>query len=304
MVLAVLSGSAFAADLPSTKEAPTFVPPPPAMSWSGFYVGVSGGYGRSVTDSTVYAEAVNRLNSTNPTITTSAVQGFDKSGGFGGGQIGYNFQRGQFVFGLETDIQGSDVRGNASATTTAVSTEVFPGFCGGFHGCFNGGGFHSGSTFTTAVSSNTYRDSGLDWFGAVRGRLGYAIGNALIYATGGFAYGGVSGKASTTLLTADGFPPSAHTYAVDAGATLTGYAVGAGLEYALTPTWSFKAEYQYIDLGGPAHGFVGYHDYIGSPFGPVEVRARGYYGIEQNFNTIRLGLNYKFGTPESFVAKY
>lgn len=245
----------------------------PAAAWTGFYGGVNGGYGWSGTDSTVYAEAIYGLNLANPTVATSAVKSFEKTGGFGGGQIGYNIQRGQFVFGLETDIQSASIRGSASAFATA--NDIASG---------------------TTVSSNTYRNSGLDWFGTVRGRLGYAVDNALIYGTGGFAYGGVSGKASTTLSwLVPGFAPGTYTYSADTGATKTGYAVGAGVEYAFTPQWSVKAEYQYIDFGS-SNGYLGAHVFLYNtvnPFNPAEARARGYYNIEQNFNTARIGLNYK-----------
>jgi outer membrane immunogenic protein len=250
----------------------------PAGVWTGFYVGVNGGYGWSGTDSTIYAEAVYGLNLPNPTVATSALQSFEKNGGFGGGQIGYNWQGAlglghNWVLGVEADIQGGDIRGSGSASATAIDIAS-----------------------NTHISSNAYRNSGLDWFGTVRGRAGYAVDNALIYATGGLAYGGVSGKASTTLAQAiPGFFPGASTFAVDTGATHAGYSAGAGLEYAFGPRWSVKAEYQYIDLGS-AHGFLGLHHFVVDPANPAvtpEVRARGYFAIEQNFNTVRVGLNYK-----------
>ncbi len=80
-------------------------------------------------------------------------------GGFGGGQIGYNFQSGGFVYGIETDFQGGDI-GNR---VTGIST--------------NGNAFSSGEH--------------VDWFGTARARLGYAFGSTLVYGTGGFAYGDV-----------------------------------------------------------------------------------------------------------------
>jgi outer membrane immunogenic protein len=269
---AVLISGANAADIGAGGQKDgAYVPVSP---WTGFYVGVNGGYGWSGTDSTVYAEAIYGLNLVNPTVATSAIQSYEKKGGFGGGQIGYNFQKGQIVYGIEADIQESSIRGSGSASTTA--NDIASG---------------------TSVSSNTSRNSGLDWFGTVRGRLGYAAGNTLIYGTGGFAYGGVSGKASTTISwQVPGFLPGTQTNGVDTGATLTGYTVGAGVEHAFTPQWSVKAEYQYIDFGS-GDGYAGYHAYLFNtvnPAQPAEVRARGYSGTEQNFNTMRIGLNYKF----------
>ena len=80
-------------------------------------------------------------------------------GGFGGGQIGYNFQGGPLVFGLETDFQGGDLSGGITGTTAG------------------------GTAFSGHES--------VDWFGTARGRLGLAFGHALFYGTGGFAYGDV-----------------------------------------------------------------------------------------------------------------
>ena len=156
------------------KDGPAYV----AVDWSGLYVGVNGGYGWS--DNSFY------------------------EGGFGGGQIGYNIQRGTFVFGLETDFEASGI---------------------------TGGGIN------------------YDYFGTVRGRAGVTFDRALLYATGGFAYGDVS------------FPGFSHTE--------TGYVVGGGLEYKLTPQWSGKIEYQYIDLDS-SHW-------------------------EKQINTIRVGVNYFVG---------
>lgn len=274
---AVLISGAYAADLGagSEKGAAYF----PASPWTGFYVGVNGGYGWSGTPSTVYAEAIYGLNLVNPTVATSALQSFEKKGGFGGGQIGYNIQRGQFVYGIEADIQDSGIRGSGSASATA--NDIASG---------------------TSVSSSTFKNGGLDWFGTVRGRLGYTVGNTLIYGTGGFAYGGFSGKSSTTMSwQVQGFLPGSQTYAGNSAATRTGYAAGAGVEYALTPQWSVKAEYQYLDFG-KGDEYRGLHVYLYNPVNlsqPAEVRARGYFGNEQNFNTVRIGLNYKLQDLEA-----
>ena len=192
---------------------------------------------------------------------TSLTANFDKTGGFGGGQLGYNFQWDRFVLGVETDIQGSNIDGSGSAFASVPF-----------------------SRFGT-ISANTYRESGLDYFSTVRGRLGYTFDQVLVYATGGFAYGGVSGVASTTLgIESLRAGQVAYNYTVNPSATRTGYVAGGGVEYALTPLWSVKAEYQYIDLGS-GNGYIGYHTDTD--------RARGYYTIEQNFNTVRVGLNYK-----------
>jgi outer membrane immunogenic protein len=136
-----MAGTASGADLPRR-------PPPPAQpayyapiyNWTGFYVGINGGggWGTSHWDST---------------------GSFDVSGGLIGGTLGYNWQAGQIVFGLEGDIDWSNIKGNTfTACTLGCQTE------------------------------NT-------WLGTVRGRIGYAFDRFMPYVTGGFAFGDV--KATT-----------------------------------------------------------------------------------------------------------
>ncbi len=87
LALLISAGAALAADLPSRKQAPVYVPPPPAFTWTGAYAGLNIGGGWS--------------------------NGWSGARGYvlGGGQIGYNYQLSQlFVVGLETDFQGASSR--------------------------------------------------------------------------------------------------------------------------------------------------------------------------------------------------
>jgi outer membrane immunogenic protein len=141
-------GTAFAADLSSggSKDQSVYAAP----DWSGWFAGVNGGvWAASTPDVNYYAGA-----------WLLGRGSFDSGGGFGGGQIGFNWQQGQLVYGLEADIQGS---GQSEGQISA------PGNANAGHG-----------------------KDGLVFFGTVRGRLGYAFGSTLLYATGGFAYGDVS----------------------------------------------------------------------------------------------------------------
>jgi outer membrane immunogenic protein len=114
----------------------------------------------------------------------------------------------------------------------------------------------------------------VDWFGTVRGRVGYAFDRALVYATGGFAYGNVDTSLSA--------PAAPGTFERRNG-TQVGFVAGGGLEYKIMPKWSLKAEYQYVDLGSER--------LVGTP---------GFAGFSTNaldtaFHTVRVGLNYGFG---------
>jgi outer membrane immunogenic protein len=134
------TGTAFAADLPSRTYAPVAPIVAPVFTWTGFYLGVNAGYGFSTNDSSVVVPGVGIVKTSN------------NNGFVGGAQGGYNYQVGQIVFGLETDIQYADLRDDRN---------------------------------NFGVSSN-----GLDYFGTVRGRIGAAFDRFLVFGTGGFAYGG------------------------------------------------------------------------------------------------------------------
>ncbi len=95
-------GTAFASDLPNTKEAPVYAPPPPPVfTWSGLYIGGQVGY---------------EWGHTSPTLLINGpLPGASESGVVGGGHIGYNFQVSQFVFGVEGDVDGASYNGGNGA---------------------------------------------------------------------------------------------------------------------------------------------------------------------------------------------
>jgi len=232
--------SSHAADLYRASPPPASYAPPAVYtevgSWAGFYAGIDGGYGQS--------------NSGNTVLYNGGFANGDSSGraqpqgGFGGGQIGYNFQSGSFVYGVETDFQGGDL----SSRTTGLTAD--------------------GNEFTSRES--------VDWFGTVRGRLGYSLGRTLIYGTGGFAYGDVRQHAFAT----DG----TDSASLRNNNVQTGYTVGGGIEYKLSASWSLKGEYQYIDLGSEKLSGI---DTTGA--------AVSTNNLDTNFSTVKIGLNYRFG---------
>jgi outer membrane immunogenic protein len=212
----VAAGAASAADLPSRKGpvvAPIYAP---IFTWTGFYVGANAGY------------AWGQIDSTNLGVIP---QFKDPDGFVGGGQIGYNYQIGQWVVGLEADFQGADLK----ATTGALN------------------GFSASNE--------------LNWFGTVRGRVGYAFDRFLPYVTGGFAYGQVKNKIT------------APTFVYSDDNVQYGWTLGAGLEYAFTNNLSAKVEYLYVDLDKES---------LNVPGGTFTSK------VETKFSVVRAGLNYKF----------
>ena len=228
------AGSAFAADLPSRKYAPVApVVVVPVFTWTGFYVGVNAGYGWNTNNNN------NAFNYYAPVASQYLWTGGGSSndGGFvGGGQIGYNYQIGQFVIGAEADIQYADM----------------------------GGKNHFG-----------YGNQGMDWFGTVRARAGVAIDRALIYVTGGFAYGGGNNGNGTYYNGA---------FISNSDSTTTGWTVGGGVEYAFTDNLTAKIEGLYVNLGnnGNNSAYVWNNAYSGNNSDDTE------------FGVVRAGLNYKF----------
>ncbi len=214
-------GSASAADLaarPYTKAPPMV---DVAYSWTGWYVGVNGGgsFGGStgkLGDFTTAPAAASFLPAVAAGGTPGSL-GAKHGGGFGGGQIGYNWQQGIWVYGLETDIQG--------AAIGSTSTVTFPG----------GGG--------TVPSVSTGRDR-IDWFGTFRGRVGVTVDRVLFYGTGGLAYGGTKSTATNVFN-----PPTSGTFMGSTSDTKIGWVAGAGVEWAFAPNWSLKGEYLHVDLG-------------------------------------------------------
>jgi outer membrane immunogenic protein len=218
---ALAIGPSFAADMP--VKAPYLKAPAPVHNWTGFYIGanIGGGWNRGGGDE-FCIDPTGVLNAAACQVLPSGSH-VNSSGIIGGGQLGYNWQIGQTVLGFETDFQGSDIQGS----TTVTGPFGFAGAPG------------------LALPAGMYTASEkIDWLGTVRGRVGFvAWDRALIFATGGLAYGHI---VANSLFTA---PNVGTNYSGSASVTKTGWTVGGGFEYAFTNNWSAKIEGLYYDLG-------------------------------------------------------
>jgi outer membrane immunogenic protein len=215
-----LSGAALADGMPgrSLKDAPAAAP----FSWSGFYVG--GSFGANWVDGANYSSAPADATTqafTNPFIAAGLVPTRGTSSGtgaIGGLQSGYNWQSGGLVFGFETDLSGS-----TAGASQEIVTNIAPGVQ---FGRFTG---------TTSVQ----------YIGTVRLRMGALLSPTMLaYVTGGFAYGGVerTAGANLSIVTGQAFGRSQDIN--------TGWALGGGLEWALSPRVTLGAEYLYVNLDG------------------------------------------------------
>jgi outer membrane immunogenic protein len=222
LAAATIAGSAFAADLPSRKGPPVYVPPPPPL-WTGLYGGLNvGGAWTSNShpnDWTPFVDSGTGDLFFFPSLTSRS----NSSGGLGGGQIGYNYQFSSFVIGAEADIQGSGMSNSNDGGFVTLFSPV------------------TGNTLIPLFAGDI--DARLRWFGTVRGRAGWlAMPTLLIYGTGGFAYGGVQGG---------GWFQRSNTR--------TGWTAGGGVEWMFMPNLSAKIEYLYMDLdSGGTTGFTGW----------------------------------------------
>jgi len=276
----LLTTSAFAADLAPRPYTKAPVVAAVVYDWTGFYIGGNAGYswGRASTDGTLTgAQNVSVFRTAGPTLISSVdtvaslpLTGRANVNGFiGGGQAGYNWQRGTWLFGLEGDLQYSDERGSGEVCLVA--------------GCAVG----------TGLFTANYK---LDWFGTARGRVGFLpTERVLLYATGGLAYGHLSATAPLIPLSW--------------GSTRAGWTVGAGAEAAIDRNWSVKLEYLYMDLGNigssgaSATGVVNQLNTPTPGFNTVTTTTlTSAFRTRFTDNILRVGVNYRFGGP--VVARY
>jgi outer membrane immunogenic protein len=146
--------SAQAADIPPRPPTPAYAPGAQTFDWTGFYLGINGGY------------AWGRSSWSDPAVGTDSGR-FNTSGGTLGGQLGYNWQTGPMVLGVETDMNWINAKGSSGAG----------GVCAA-----DGGG-----------SCQTQQS----WLGTARARVGYAFDRWLPYITGGVAYGDIRASQPT-----------------------------------------------------------------------------------------------------------
>jgi outer membrane immunogenic protein len=182
----------------------------------------------------------------------------DGSGWVAGVHTGYNWQSGALVYGLEADINW-----------TGLDTDIRKRLDG----------------FTPPPSGRTSAE--IDWFGTVRGRLGWTNGPLLIYATGGFAYGKVD--LDSTFNFAQGTGIVLHS---DESKTKTGWVVGGGFNYFWTPNTILSVNYQYVDLGK-----LHISDSVSGQF-IVSQRATAH----ADFHQVTVGLSWLFGPVDKRVS--
>jgi outer membrane immunogenic protein len=214
---AVLAGLASptvsqAADLATARPMPVKAAPmiAPAFSWQGSYIGAHGGYAWG-------EENDNQSEIFECEVSCTPSDKFDVDGFIAGGHIGYNWQSGQFVFGIEGDVDATGLKGDSDFS-----------YYDQFYGTL---GFKS------------------QWQASVRLRAGYAINTTLLYVTGGVAFAG--GKMTEELY--DDALQDPYVGTVTDSQTHVGWTFGGGIERAFSPNWIGRLEARYTDFGSKTY---------------------------------------------------
>jgi opacity protein-like surface antigen len=289
--------AAYAADLrPPISKAPVYVP-----TWTGFYIGGSAGVGWSKSETDLAANALSCTDNSGlaifgtffcPAVTTTQVQAVPPTlrthpmGGLLGGQIGYNYQFGAWVAGIETDLSWTNIDAVDTQSGSAPLSATFAGI-----------------PVTQPGFANATAEQRLKYFGTLRGRLGVLASDPLLlFVTGGLAYGHQSSstalveniQAPNLFFPAIG-PPNLAGNASGVGYASTvraGWTAGFGLEYAFAKNWSVKAEYLYFNLGSVSYPVVPLHGVISTGLITTDIAVTA---TTTDFagNIVRVGLNYK-----------
>jgi outer membrane immunogenic protein len=227
--VALLSyGSASAADLAYRKAPPVVTYPEAQALFGGLTIGINGGYGWNKVDTTnqsinTTGGLVGLPNGTFPATTfTGANSTGNMDGAFFGGQVGYAWQQGNVVFGIETDFQWAD--------------------------------FKTSNQFSGSLLGPVYNTSSkIDAFGTSRLKLGYAMGSFMPYVTGGVAYANI--RSDLNVQPGALGAPVGAAFNQSNESWQVGYVVGGGIQYAVTQNWLLGVEYKHMEFASRTYNF-------------------------------------------------
>jgi outer membrane immunogenic protein len=249
----------------------------PYLPWTGFYVGINGGFAWGNSSVTFAANDPAALAGTcggagSPKGQCINGVNFHRDGGVAGGQFGFNSQVNSYwLVGAEADYQWSNLDGSANSA------------------------FRLGNVgATNMVASQT-----VESFGTVRARAGALLAPPLLlYGTGGLAFGQVHENLSVPAVATKGLTAGGFSYACTAGIacfagaasqTLFGWSAGAGAEYAVTSNLIFRTELLYVHLGAPTVTATATAAAAGTASASIAAAFSPVY-----FAVVRGGLNYRF----------
>jgi opacity protein-like surface antigen len=248
-------------------KAPVYKAPVEVVNWTGYYVGAIGGVNTGG-GSMNFQQSGQSFLGVNAVTTGGSSANMRPGGPLGGGTFGYNYQVGRWVYGFEAD---------AAWTSTQGSTQCQPLWT------------PAGGIFNNSLFQTTCHDD-LNWTATAEARIGYTwTPRMLLYAKAGVAIAGETFSETCNLGPLNGNnifglaqncvnANGAFVNQASASTTAVGWTIGYGTEFALTPHWSAKAEFDWIDLG---HKQFTLSD--GSTITTYQRTAQG-----------KVGVNYKF----------
>ena len=260
--------------MPTKAPAKALSPRLTAVNWTGFYVGGFLGVDYGTTDMRFAGDPGNAG------AKTWAV------GAIGGLQAGYNYQVNQWVFGVEGDIGGANIRGGrACGTQTGLNAQ--------------GVQIAGPAGFSPAFLLCNDR---MDWIATATARVGYSYERTLYYVKGGAAFTNDGMSVNCVLTPAqNGVAGGAFaarncvnqagviTNGFTAGSDRVGWTIGYGVEFDLGRNWSAKAEYDYIDFGRKT---------------TLASDGTTFMSDHPTQSQVKLGVNYRFSPGGAVVAKY
>jgi outer membrane immunogenic protein len=265
-------GGAMAADM-AVKARPA--PALAVWDWTGWYVGGNVGYGFGEnTDPSLSFVNPGNAGNIGSFLTVGVPPGTSSGnlfpnlkphGVFGGAQFGYDKQFGSWVLGAVADFQGADFKDSRTVTTPFATT---------------------GANVDERLSAK------ITWFGTVRGKAGYALGDWMVYGTGGLAYGNTESSIGFAC-TPGGLACTGVSFAGSASSVRAGWTAGAGVSHMIGSNWIVGLEYLHVDLGRTSV----------TAFTPINFTTTT-ITESQRFaeDLVRLTVDYKFGGP--VVARY
>lgn len=249
-------------------------------SWAGPYVGVIGGYAWGLNNQfdvapndAVAAAAINYGDVASPLSA-------NLSGAFVGGEAGYDYQFGAYVFGLKVDYAAAFI--HSSGTSQAGGAPVVTLTNGAVTGI-------RPSTGADGVGSGQWATLNISNIGTFIGSLGYVVpgfnGAVELYAGGGLAWGDVSAQA-TAVTVGPGCAAPAHCFTGSGSYSGTGFGPAAevGIKYKLTQQWEARVALKYANLGD--HSFT--------VADPATAYGQGTVTAHTDMLAINFGIDYRF----------
>ena len=272
--------AATAAMLATTAQAADIAPAPSVYDWTGAYIGLNAGaaWGNSEVDGQI--RCVDELDGAFCARIEEAEGinfddlgvGLDDGAEFtGGAMIGYNWQMESLVLGVEADVNYAGFGESSTRDFSDLASDLYG----------------------EPISASHRAEFDADWWGTLRGRIGFAADNLLFYGTGGLAWGHL--EASSRLDACwDGCddPGEELRFGGSASDTNFGWTLGAGMEAGFD-SWTLGIEYLYVDLGSTNWNYSGDLTEITDDFqGELDFEGRG--NVDYQFSVVRATAKWRF----------